>query len=309
MEVFYMLIVSSSVDITIKNNDGDTAFDIIEIHAADLFDLVFKHKKFLVEKRIETFQSLLKLKNAKLISDKHCLGDVSDLVTGIDKFLLTLEETNQKNSKNPDGCLLIDSSAIPYKRKFLHLFRNGKPLSKTLNDKPESKCPFGFGSVSKEDDTPAIEEPEHYSISLGLCPITGHSGSIPKGHTPRQNIFRNENSKGFVHEDGFSSKEESDADATSVQMGVCPITGHSGHIPKGHAPMQQTFPDKNMNVVGELATKNVIAPTSSPSYPSAGINLKQTIENAKSDIPTTCPFSPNYVPNQENDRLPECSQQ
>lgn len=76
-EILYMLVVWSDVDITIKNNEGDAAFgtpialyclysraDVIEIACADLFDLAFKHKKWLRQKKIKSFQKLLKLRES-----------------------------------------------------------------------------------------------------------------------------------------------------------------------------------------------------------------------------------------------------
>jgi hypothetical protein len=62
---------------------------------------------------------------------------------------------------------------------------------------------------------------------------------------------------------------------------VCPITGRSGPIPEGHSLVTQPTDAKP-----------------------ADTNYKTKI------LPTTCPFSPDYV-SKENDgeTLPECSQQ
>jgi hypothetical protein len=61
-----------------------------------------------------------------------------------------VEEESAKQTGGP--CVLISSTKIPYKRKFLHLFKDGKLINPDVSDRGQSKCPMGFGNNSNNNN-------------------------------------------------------------------------------------------------------------------------------------------------------------
>lgn len=176
-QIMHQLIVVHNVNPTVRNNDNDTALDIIDIPVADVFDHVILHRENLSKIPGGTYFELMLDKD---LNDFKNVGIEENAAKAFLSAIGALKK-HQFNTANGAPCTLVDSKKIPYKRKFKHLFINGTPPTTSPSSHPGlSKCPV-TGKTGPNPHASNMSESNSHTLNMGegMCPVTGKSGKNP----------------------------------------------------------------------------------------------------------------------------------
>jgi len=344
-EMFFQLLLAGA-DPLIRNHDGDTSLDVIEIELADVYDFVLLYKLQLCASEITNFKALRTFTDALTLSQhlNISLENASVMASAIvtcNTFLIN------RDDPNAPPCTLINTETIPNKRKFKHSTLNqpiSPPEKLPTTKKQISRCPFGFsGPNPHSQGHPGYESPQQSetlnsgqsppNTLFGNCAEEAGSGSddlpelTPVHSVPFSSVLSPVGSGQLYSPDPPRKKSNG-----LYELKISPRNGNSDptncteRTSKDPSPRQTKSSSPRMKMRGEsinLSQKeNGHSPrnskSKSPRDTTATQRRKRTSVSppSKSHVstqqtpPATCPFSPNYNPGQDVDPgLPDCSQQ
>jgi len=158
IETFFSMLIYGNANPNIQNKEGDSPFDIIDAPLADLFDYIYKYKSNLSSHSL-TLTAIIE-QPPEQVAKLMCL-DSSLTSTFISIFNTTREYLLAQSSDAP--CTLVNSHNIPNKRKF----KSHPGLATTTTN---TKLPH------------ALTQTQGFPVLI-KCPVTGQTGTMPKGHS------------------------------------------------------------------------------------------------------------------------------